>query len=72
MLPGADMEYFGSAGERLQMMFNFQVNQALFYALATSDDAAADRGAARRPSPGRRPRSGDSFCAITMSWIWDV
>ena len=31
------MEYFGKAGERLQMMFNFQVNQALFYALATAD-----------------------------------
>ena len=37
MLPNTDMEYFGKAGERLQMMFNFQVNQSLFYALATSD-----------------------------------
>lgn len=35
--PSADMEYFGKAGERLQMMFNFQVNQNLFYALATGD-----------------------------------
>jgi len=32
-----DMEYFGSEGERLQMMFNFEVNQNLFYALATGD-----------------------------------
>ena len=38
VLPRVDMEYFGKAGERLQMMFNFEVNQALFYALATSDD----------------------------------
>lgn len=38
VLPKTDLEYFGSEGERLQMMFNFQVNQALFYALATADD----------------------------------
>jgi maltose alpha-D-glucosyltransferase/alpha-amylase len=31
------MEYFGDDGERLQMMFNFQVNQHLFYALAAAD-----------------------------------
>jgi maltose alpha-D-glucosyltransferase/alpha-amylase len=37
VLPDTDMEYFGSKGERLQMMFNFQVNQNLFYALATAD-----------------------------------
>ena len=38
VLPNTDLEYFGRYGERLQMMFNFQVNQALFYALATSDN----------------------------------
>ncbi|HKO18792.1 MAG TPA: alpha-amylase family protein [Acidobacteriaceae bacterium] len=37
VLPGTDMEYFGDAGERLQMMFNFHVNQRMFYALAASD-----------------------------------
>ena len=37
VLPGTDMKYFGSAGERLQMLFNFEVNQHLFLALATSD-----------------------------------
>jgi maltose alpha-D-glucosyltransferase/alpha-amylase len=37
VLPGTDMEYFGEAGERLQMMFNFDVNQHLFYAMASSD-----------------------------------
>ena len=37
VLPGTDMEYFGAAGERLQMMFNFEVNQHLFLALATND-----------------------------------
>jgi maltose alpha-D-glucosyltransferase/alpha-amylase len=35
--PKADLEYFGTAGERMQMMFNFAVNQRLFYALATGD-----------------------------------
>ena len=37
VLPKTDMEYFGTAGERLQMMFNFQVNQNLFYAMASGD-----------------------------------
>ena len=37
VLPGTDMKYFGAAGERLQMMFNFEVNQHLFYGLATGD-----------------------------------
>jgi maltose alpha-D-glucosyltransferase/alpha-amylase len=37
VLPDTDMEYFGANGERLHMMFNFQVNQTVFYALATAD-----------------------------------
>jgi maltose alpha-D-glucosyltransferase / alpha-amylase len=37
VLPGTDMEYFGDAGDRMHMMFNFQVNQTLFYALACAD-----------------------------------
>lgn len=37
VLPKTDMEYFGDAGERMHMMFNFAVNQRLFYALATAD-----------------------------------
>jgi maltose alpha-D-glucosyltransferase/alpha-amylase len=31
------MQYFGEDGDRMQMMFNFQVNQNLFYALASGD-----------------------------------
>jgi len=37
VLPKTDMAYFGEEGERLHMMFNFQVNQNLFYALASGD-----------------------------------
>ena len=37
VLPETDMEYFGDDGERMPMMFNFQVNQNLFYALAAAD-----------------------------------
>lgn len=37
VLPDTDMDYFGKDGERMHMMFNFQVNQHLFYALATAD-----------------------------------
>ena len=36
--PKTDLEYFATAGERMQMMFNFAVNQRLFYALATGDN----------------------------------
>jgi maltose alpha-D-glucosyltransferase/alpha-amylase len=37
VLPKTDMEYFGKDGDRMHMMFNFHVNQHLFYALASSD-----------------------------------
>jgi maltose alpha-D-glucosyltransferase / alpha-amylase len=37
VLPATDMNYFGRSGDRMQMMFNFQVNQNLFYALAAAD-----------------------------------
>jgi maltose alpha-D-glucosyltransferase/alpha-amylase len=37
VLPDTDMDYFGRAGDRMHMMFNFQVNQNLFYSLAASD-----------------------------------
>ena len=39
VLPSTDMQYFGDDGDRMQMMFNFQVNQHLFYALASADTA---------------------------------
>jgi maltose alpha-D-glucosyltransferase / alpha-amylase len=35
--PETDMEYFGDEGERMHMMFNFHVNQYLFYGLASAD-----------------------------------
>jgi len=37
VLPDTDLEYFGDDGDRMHMMFNFQVNQNLFYALASAD-----------------------------------
>src|SRR5262249_25287449 len=37
VLPRTDMNYFGAEGGRMQMMFNFQVNQNLFFALASAD-----------------------------------
>jgi len=37
VLPETDMEYFGADGDRMHMMFNFQVNQNLFYAMAAAD-----------------------------------
>jgi maltose alpha-D-glucosyltransferase / alpha-amylase len=37
VLPDSDLEYFGDDGDRMHMMFNFQANQNLFYALASGD-----------------------------------
>jgi maltose alpha-D-glucosyltransferase/alpha-amylase len=37
VLPEDDLEYFGDDGDRMHMMFNFQLNQNLFYALASAD-----------------------------------
>ncbi|GJD49374.1 Trehalose synthase/amylase TreS [Methylobacterium crusticola] len=37
VLPKQDLDYFGADADRMHMMFNFQVNQALFYALAAAD-----------------------------------
>jgi maltose alpha-D-glucosyltransferase/alpha-amylase len=52
VLPATDMEYFGAEGERLQMMFNFQVNQYLFYALATADSRPLMKALAKtKPRP---------------------
>jgi maltose alpha-D-glucosyltransferase/alpha-amylase len=56
VLPDTDLEYFGDFGERLQMMFNFEVNQHLFFALASGDPtplmkAMVDTKA--RPSTGQ-------------------
>ncbi len=54
--PETDLEYFGRTGERLQMMFNFQVNQHLFYALATADSrplVKAMKATKPRPATGQ-------------------
>lgn len=52
VLPGTDMQYFGDSGDRMQMMFNFEVNQHLFLALASGDSrplAKAMQATKRRP-----------------------
>src|ERR1700691_2457020 len=52
VLPETDMEYFGRDGDRMHMMFNFQVNQYLFYALASADTRPlAEALAATKPRP---------------------
>jgi maltose alpha-D-glucosyltransferase/alpha-amylase len=37
VLPDTDMQYFGKAGDRMHMMFNFEANQNLFFAMASGD-----------------------------------
>jgi maltose alpha-D-glucosyltransferase / alpha-amylase len=53
VLPDTDMHYFGTAGERIQMMFNFEVNQHLFLAMATADSRSLKKAmlsTKRRPA----------------------
>jgi maltose alpha-D-glucosyltransferase/alpha-amylase len=52
VLPETDMEYFGEDGDRMHMMFNFQVNQHLFFALASADPGWSKQ---ERPRVWRRP-----------------
>jgi maltose alpha-D-glucosyltransferase/alpha-amylase len=50
--PEDDMKYFGDDGERMQMMFNFHVNQHLFYALAAADSRPLAKALAEtKPRP---------------------
>jgi maltose alpha-D-glucosyltransferase/alpha-amylase len=52
VLPKTDMDYFGADGDRMHMMFNFQVNQNLFYALASTDSRPLVKALnATRPRP---------------------
>jgi maltose alpha-D-glucosyltransferase/alpha-amylase len=70
VLPETDMEYFGRAGDRMHMMFNFQVNQNLFYALAAADARPLAK-ALKPPSHVRRRLNGGCSCGTMMSSIWD-
>jgi maltose alpha-D-glucosyltransferase/alpha-amylase len=52
VLPETDMEYFGKDGDRMHMMFNFHVNQNLFYAMASADSRPLAKAlAATMPRP---------------------
>ena len=52
VLPKTDIEYFGRDGDRMHMMFNFHVNQHLFYALAAADTRPlAEALEATKPRP---------------------
>ena len=52
VLPETDMEYFGDDGDRMHMMFNFHVNQHLFYALASADSRSLAKALkATKPRP---------------------
>ena len=42
--PEESVEYFGPSGERLHMMFDFNVNPRIFYALATGDAEPLKQG----------------------------
>jgi maltose alpha-D-glucosyltransferase / alpha-amylase len=56
IVPKVAMQYFGDDGHRIQMMFNFHVNQHLFHALATTDTrplVAAMRNTGQRPASGQ-------------------
>jgi maltose alpha-D-glucosyltransferase/alpha-amylase len=37
IVPKQDLDYFGAEGDRMHMILNFQVNQNMFYAMASGD-----------------------------------
>ncbi|HTJ45520.1 MAG TPA: alpha-amylase family protein [Kofleriaceae bacterium] len=56
IVPKNDMQYFGDDGDRAHMMFNFQVNQHAFYALAAADARPLARALEKtreRPATGQ-------------------
>lgn len=56
VVPKENLQYFGDDGDRMQMMFNFHVNQSLFYALASADTrplAKAMDATRERPHTGQ-------------------
>src|SRR5437660_10000547 len=55
------MDYFGEDGGRMHMMFNFQVNQNLFYALA-----AADTGPLIKALKATKPRPATAQWGIFL------
>ena len=63
------MEYFGDDGDRMHMMFNFQVNQHLFYALASADARPLAKALDADQAAARDRRSGACSCATTTSSI---
>ena len=80
VLPKTDMEYFGDDGDRMHMMFNFHVNQHLFYALASADSrplakaldghqaAAGHRAMGPVPAQSRRARSRPADEEAAKAW----
>jgi maltose alpha-D-glucosyltransferase/alpha-amylase len=68
VLPDTDMEYFGRDGDRMHMMFNFQVNQNLFYALASADSRPLIK-ALKATKPHPATGNGACSCAIMTSLI---
>ena len=69
MLPQGAQKYFGEDGDGIHMMFNFFVNQHLFYALASGDIGPLAEALKATRKRSRRPRNGRSSCAITTSSI---
>ncbi len=72
VLPGTDMEYFGKEGERLQMMFNFEVNQNLVLRAGQRRYATTGQGDAGDEAAAGYSPVGTAFYATTMNWIWAV
>src|SRR5262249_54246552 len=68
VLPRTDMQYFGHHRRPMHRIFNFQVNQNPFYALAAADTRPLVKAMKKTE---QRPASGqwESSYAITMSSI---
>ena len=70
VLPKTDMEYFGESGERMQMMFNFEVNQHTLLRAGDKQRPPFGQGAEGNQDIRGDGAMGTCFSAITTNSIW--
>jgi maltose alpha-D-glucosyltransferase / alpha-amylase len=69
VLPEENLHFFGDEGDRMHMMFNFFVNQHVFYALASGDVTPLAK-ALEQPAIFRITASGHHSSEIMMKSTW--
>ena len=61
ILPKENLNYFGPEGDRMHMILNFQVNQTMFYAMASGDCRPLMKALRHHPQDARSCRQWGIF-----------